>query len=317
MRGLTVIQTAPGHFITFELLTTEAEFDRSKAIYQTTVAAAIIEDPEILAISRAGALTAGLRLFENLGTDALKQIVAANPERWERLYRPSPTGSSGDEIEVAYRRVRLALGNRSAVSSDRSGSDREEGVVVRMDARLIDGNSIIDSKSVYFMSFDREDESWSVSNAIRTAGSDARPPVYRETGGRTGKSMMVRVEGTGTAPTTTKPSLGDEGYLSQVETVLLPQLLIRHAVPAEFGFYSYQSAASTVRLRRDTLDQPADQPDQWRISTRLSEDKPPMVAFYTDKGRHLRTEMPDGSFWEPTTIEELARLWKSKGLPLD
>ncbi len=318
MRGFTVIQAAPGQFLTFELLTTEPEFERSRGIYQTTIAAATIADPRVLAESRVGAITAGLRLFENLGTDAVKEIVAANPERWERLYRPSPTGSAQDEVEVAYRRTRLSIGNRTALGSGgTSGSDRQEGFVVEIDARLLDGSNIIDSRSVYFMSFDREEEAWVLTNALRTAGSASKPPVFRETGGRIGKSMTVRVDGTGTPATTTKPSVRDEGYLNQVETVILPRLLIRHGVTAEFGFYAYQSSANTIRLRRDTLDHPPERPEQWRVTSRPTEDSRPILSFFDSAGRHLRTEMPDGSFWEPTDLKELARLWKSKGLPMD
>lgn len=322
VRGFTVIQTGPGQFITFELLTTEADLARTKPIYQTTVAAATIEDPTLLAAARAGALTAGLKVFDNLGTQAIRDIIATTPERWERLYRPSPTGSVLDEVEVAYRRIKFSVGNRGALNpAERGSADRQEGFVVEMDARLIDGTSIIDSRSVYFMSFDREDEAWVVTNAFRIAGSTAKPPVFRETGGRTKSSMMVRVEGTGKPPETIRPSVPGEGYISQVEAAMLPQLLLRHAITAEYGFYAYQSSANTIRMRRDILERVTDaesgRPDHWKLITRLSEDKPPQTVYFTDKGVHLRTEMPDGSFWEPTNIEALAKLWKSKGLPVN
>ena len=70
-------------------------------------------------------------------------------------------------------------------------------------------------------------------------------------------------------------------------------------------------------MRRDILERPADRPEQWKVSTRLSEDKAPMISYFTDKGQLLRTEMSDGSYWEPTSLQELAKLWKSKGLPVD
>jgi len=30
----------------------------------------------------------------------------------------------------------------------------------------------------------------------------------------------------------------------------------------------------------------------------------------------MRTELPDGSIWEPITFERLVQLWRSKNLPM-
>ena len=55
----------------------------------------------------------------------------------------------------------------------------------------------------------------------------------------------------------------------------------------------------------------------WKITSRLNEDAPPQVAYLTNEGTPIRTELADGRVWEPTSYEKLVRLWRDKSLPLD
>lgn len=316
VRGFAVLQTMPGQFITFELLTTDAELARTKPMFQTVIAAAMIEDPSKIQSLRAAAIAAGRRLMETASDEAIREIIAANGERWERLYRPTSSGSDSEAVELGYRRIRLIAGTRSDMdraTGTRGGNDRQEGYIVRMDARVVGGGMIVDSQSVYFVSADRENEAWTVRNGVKV--KDARQH-FTEAGARTGTSMIVKVEGTGATPQTHRPSIQGEGYVSQVEAILLPHLLVRSGAQAEHGFYAYQSQATTIRLRRDTLESlPAGQ--GWRITTRLAEDRPAQVSYYRETGEFVRTELPDGSVWEPTTLTRLEQLWRTKGLPMD
>jgi hypothetical protein len=316
VRGFTVLQTMPGQFITFELLTTDVDLPRTRPMFQTVVAAATIEDPAKIQTSRAAAIAAGRRLIEGANSQTYSEIIAASGERWERLYRPASSGSDSDATELGYRRIRLAAGNRADMdrsTGSRSGGDRQEGYIVRMDARIVGGGLVVDSQSVFFMSSDREHEAWTVRNGVKN--KDSRQ-LFTEAGARTGTSMIVKVEGTGTTPQTHRPSIQGEGYVSQVEALILPQLLLRSEVMAEHGYYAYQSQATTIRLRRDLLEElPGNQ--GWRITTRLTEDRPAQVSYFRTNGELIRTELPDGSVWEPTTLQKLEQLWRTKGLPMD
>ena len=108
-----------------------------------------------------------------------------------------------------------------------------------------------------------------------------------------------------------------DGYISRVEATILPYLLLKAAIPTDYGFYTYQSDEWTVCYRRDTLEQPADRPGLWKLTTKLSDKKPPMVSYYNGKGDLMYSEMPDGVVWEPTTLEKITELWKSKNLPME
>ena len=140
--------------------------------------------------------------------------------------------------------------------------------------------------------------------------------VATEIGARNGMSMVVRIEGNGVPQKTIQPVFQSDGYISRVEAWILPQLLIRAGVTTDFGFYSYQSDSSGVTLRRDVLEQPSDKPNLWKLTTKLTEDKPSQTSYYNAKGELIRTEMSDGSVWVPTTYDELYKLWQSKHMPL-
>jgi hypothetical protein len=42
-----------------------------------------------------------------------------------------------------------------------------------------------------------------------------------------------------------------------------------------------------------------------------------MTSLYEDDGTFVRTELADHSIIEPSTYDELIKLWKTKGLPVD
>lgn len=318
-RGYTVFKVGSDRFTIFDLTTTAREFDRVKSVYETLVGTATFEDPGELAAARGAAVSAGIRLMQGIDEQALRDIASTTPERWERLYKPGVTGAASDDTEIAYRRIRTWLGKRGEVNASRKpesfrGVETQEGILVRIDARQIVDGRIFDSQGMYFVSFDRAEETWTLSNNVREGNEKS---VATETGARSGKSMTVSTVVTGDPGQTIKPVIQGDGYISRVESFLLPQLLIHGAAPADYGFYVYQSDTGNIRLRRDELAQPPDSPNVWKITTKLKEDGKPMVSLFTRKGEFVRTEMPDGSRWEPTTLNQLVKLWREKNLPLD
>ncbi|MFZ2874018.1 MAG: hypothetical protein WAZ94_05995 [Phycisphaerales bacterium] len=329
VRGFTVFKTTPAQFVTFELISPEAGFARARSIYETFVGTATFEDPSRVGADRAAAVTAGLKVFERAGEAELREVIEQVPERWERFYRPAATGADSDATELGYRRLRFSVGTRAALGATGHAGSRDPGFVAQLDARYLDGarvvdgklvaGRVVDSRSVYFMSFDRADEAWTVQNAVRagTPSGKSQPKVFTETGGRTGRSMFVSITGPGTPGRDVRPVFQGDGYVSRFESLLLPEILIRAGVQADLGFYTYQSSAETIKLRRDLLEQPSEMLGAWRLTTRLTEDKPAQVSVYNDKGRLVKTELADGTLWEPIELDRLVSLWRSKGLPMD
>jgi hypothetical protein len=331
MRGYTVFKISPTQFVTFELIATRAMEQAARTAYETILATATFDDPSAAAAERAAGIRAGLELMRTIDEPALRDLAQSHGERWERLFRPAPTGADADAQEIAYRRIRVSEGTRGEVSrSSTAGGDRERGIVVRIDARGLDGDRIIDSESIFFVNYARTVEVWSVRNAVRQRettpparrdrlanAAPARPLTFTEIGGRTGTAMTVRIEGTGQSPQTIQPILEGDGYVSRVEGYLLPFILARSRIPLDYAFYAYQSDSATIRLRRDSLSESPDRPGLWRVVTRLGEDRGSQTTLLNEQGALIRTELPDGSIWEPTTLPRLESLWRSKGLPLN
>lgn len=317
IRGYTVVKIAPRQFVAFDLTTAKTHFTEARRAYEMMVASARFSDMGDIALNRSTAIQAGLKAFERLTREDYEAAIQVRNDRWERLFVPGPTGAASDEREIAYRRIRCRLGTRAELDSAARSPKTPptpEGYIFQMDARYLDGVRTWDSQSVFFLSFDRKDEIWTVRNAVRDGTKTA---TTTETGSRSDRRMTVQTTGTGQPTKTIEPVFETDGYISQIESFLLPQLLIRTTLPTEYGFYSYQSAAGQIKLRRDVLEQPADRPGLWKMTSKLSEDaKKTQTSLYNDSGELIKTELPDGSIWEPVKMEQLVKLWRDKDLPM-
>jgi hypothetical protein len=323
VRGYTVFKPSATQFVTFELICSEALFPKARLAYEAMLATAEYRDPGAIDAERAAAVNAGLKILEGLDEKALRDIVAAQPEHWERLYYPASSGSPKDALEAGYRRFRLSIGSRESINGDAKGGDM--GVIVNLDARFLqdvrpdinkqESKRIVDSQSVFFMSFDRKEEVWNVRMAVRE-GKDMA--MSSEVGARNGRSMNVQVDVTGQPTKTIKPLFQGDAYISRVESVLMPQILIRAGVQSGFSYYAYKSESGNVLLRHDTLEQPADRPGLYKVTTRFADeiDKTTM-SLYNEKGVMIRSELPGGLVYEPINFEQLLALWKSKHLTTD
>ncbi|HYF15272.1 MAG TPA: hypothetical protein VD971_09405 [Phycisphaerales bacterium] len=313
--GVCVVKIAPGNFCVFELSTSQPNFGAARAVFEATIASASFEDSTNASIHRGAMVQAGLKLLEQVSPADWEAIIAAQPVRWERLYKPGKTGKSIDDEEVGYRRIRLERGPRSKVTARNMkghASASTDGYILRIDARLLDGARIIDTQSTFFMSPDREEEVWSIAMGIKEATGKTS---HTETGARSGGVMTVQVDSPGAAPQTTRPTIAGDGYICRVEAFLLPQLLARKSMPAAYGWYAFNSQSQLIQFRSDAMERA--EAGQWRIVTRVSEDQPATSAVYSAEGELIRSSMPQGVIGEPTTLEKLSDLWKKKGLPLD
>lgn len=321
VRGYTAVKVAADRFVTFELFTTQPYFEQAKDIYTVLLHAASIGDPAAIAQERSAAVSAGLGVIEKLTIEDMDALVAAAGERWERRYRPVATHDPKDADELGYRRIRVWKGKRgeldtSAGAKKLNSMDSQEGYLVQIDARLVEGQDMIDSKSLFFVTPDRSEEAWTVSLGVQGL-KERNKRAYSEVGVRTGKTFSVTVMGTGNGGVVSKPIIETAGYISRVDSYLLPRILVHTKLAGDFGFYVFQSDTGTIRLRRDMVTQPEDRPDAWIIRTRIGDDSKEQVSTYSSDGTLVSSILPDGTVWEPTTLERVAQLWRSKGMPMN
>ena len=336
IQGYTVFKIAPTRFCIMELITTEPEFDRVKGIYATVVGTARFADQAALAEGRKLAVRAGTRLLDELTEDEyLAALAAANgPDekgRWERLFaNPVENGAAIDQIDYGYRRVRAYAGKRGELNTGRQRADwrardHQTGYIVQIDSRFLDHGRVVDSKGMFFMTPDRNEEAWSLTVAVRDAENPrAKPDVYTEVGAREGMDLTVRTEGPGIAPRTVKPVFQTDGYITQIERYILGPLLLQKKKVADYAFYAWNSAADppAVTLMRASLSAPDVEDGYWEVETRPTETQEPQHTSFRDDGEAIITVLPDNPIlgrrmWEPVALQELARIWREKGLPMN
>ncbi|MCL4742980.1 MAG: hypothetical protein KJZ54_12345 [Phycisphaerales bacterium] len=321
--GYTVFRPTSERIVTFELITTEPNLPIARALYEATMARVAFADPADIALRRGTGLNLGAAVVSQLTAADFAAVVAPTGPNWEwhRLHVPASTGADADSTELGYRRVAAYKGTRSELSN--AGGTRtpdavggQAGYVVRVESRTLTPEGTIDSAGAFFMTPDGREEAWTIRMAVRRDG--AKPAVWTETGARSDRSMTIVTAGAGTAPTETRPVIESDGYVSRALAFLLPELLVRKGIPGDYRFYAYNSRAGKITLRADTLERPADRPNAWRLTTRLSEDEAPQVSLFTESGDLIHTDLPnDAGVWEPIDLDRLVRLWKSKNLPMD
>jgi hypothetical protein len=316
VRGITAVKVSPSQFVLFELFTTGDVYKDFKQTYETSVASSVFSGVAEAGVQRAEMISAGLHLMKGYDTDALIELAENTPERWERYFRAAKDGKQINDEEVGYRRIKVSYGRRG---NGKGQSADIRGIIVEIDARFIEKERLIDNKSWFFMTPDREEENWEVTMAVRSlnessnAKNKTRPATLREIGARLGEEMTVRVEGDGPA-NVVRPEIAGDGYISRVEGFLMPQLLVKKQIAGRYGFYGYQSNAGKIQFRRDVLDK--NENATWTLTTRLAEGQPEQTSTYKADGTLINMLLQNNTQVEPITGEDLLTLWKKKGLPI-
>jgi hypothetical protein len=299
-----------------------------KPLYETMIGTVAFSDPTLANTSRGAAVQSGVDFIANLTAADYERAIAANKDQFYRVYLPKAGGSDADATEVGYKRVRAWSGMRGQIDPQANpatftSNDRQAGYLVRIDSRLLQPAEnvtvVADTIATYFMTPDRQEEAWLIQLVMRDP-RQRKPMISREIGGRSGKSMSISDTGA-SGDTIWKPLVPDVGYTNLVESVLLPKLLIGARSTGEHGFYTYRSEradSNKIALRRDTVAEVADRAGAWQITTRMSEDAPVNTGLYNERGELVQgTFGADGTVQAPITLQRLADLWKSKGLPMD
>jgi hypothetical protein len=316
--GYTVIATGPGRFLLFELTTPVEGFDRTRRVYESIVGVAEIRDPSEAAQERAAGVIASDMLLASLNREDFVSMLD-DEARYFRLYRPVATGADADAEEIAYQRVVLSEGQRGELDPAKArnrwtSADRQHGYIVRIDGRFLDQDRVVDSRSIYFLSLDREEESWTLRMRIRD--DKRREQNWRETGVRLGDDIKVTIDQDGEPPTLTQWKRPPEGYASQVESYMLPRIYARFGAPSVFNVYRYNSATGELTMRTDEFA-PLESGEGWTLMTKAHADAPIETTVLDEQGHIIRRVLPTGIVMEPSSLDRLKQLWSSKGLPID
>jgi hypothetical protein len=316
--GVTFIKLGPGRFAYFETSMGEPQFEKARPQIEATVATAQFADKPALEAAQRALFDAGAKFLEGVDEAKLRAVIADSQETWWRLYVPAKTGADADAKELGYRRIRMFVGKRGQIDPKRDpksfrGADNDEGFLVQVDVRALlgDNNEILtDSQGMFFLSLDRSQETWALTTRVRDGKSDK---TSDEIGHRIGNQIKLK-KADGRDATLLVP---DKTYVSRMETFVLHRLLVLSRLTTEFAFNTYSSETELVDIRRESVEQPADKPGIYRITSRLGEGTQPQIATLKQNGDLLFADLGSGVRIEPTSKDQLLRLWKSKGLPLD
>lgn len=315
LQGFAILLTARTEFLLFQLYTTERHFDRAREMFEIMLATVELEDTAASDRRRGDAIDAGVARLAALTPEDYDAIISDFPEQFERIYKPAPGGAAADETEVGYRRIKAWIGPREELTGETPRPNSPDGYLLRIDGLvLLDDERRADSRSLYFLSRDRTQEAWSVEMAIR--GKSGKPEVWSEIGARAGRNMSVQINRGGGVSHTIRPLIEGPGYISRLESYLLPQLLIKAGEAGHYAFYTYDQAAEANRLRFVELADVPERPGLWRVITRRTDDQGE-TAEYNQFARLIRVETTEGLLKRPIEFERLYSLWESKGLPLD
>ncbi len=321
--GYTVFNTAPGEFLIAQFDTPDKEFERTRRLYETILATVVFRDMSGLQAERAAGLLTGMQLLSSITQEDLESLLDSSDATFLRLYEPSPTRAQEDDTEVAWQRVEIRKGqlgelNHRKQPVDWSPSEREYGFLALVTAAYVspDGSSV-QMEARYFLSMDRQRETWFVQNVVRHKSEKDGKPVqadskFEQTVVRQGNRLTSSVVHPAGAPTITEFDLPEEGYISKVELMLLPRIVAMRGTAAVFGFYTYDSRLDQVVLRRDIFDR--NELGNWSSRSRDAESAREVVSTYDKTGRLLSQALPEGRVIEPIEPQRLLKIWRDKGL---
>ncbi len=317
--GYTIFWTAPGEFAIFQFDCKADDYDTARPEYETVMATAVFRDPQVVAQERVAGIDAANALFGALTPEDLNQLLATPHVQFYRTYMPVQGGARGESQEIGYQRVEMRTGYRGDLDPNKprnrwGRADKDPGFIVRVTGRQLQDQMLIDVDAIYFLSQDRQEEVWRV---VMEAHQDNQREAWLETGAHLNGTIKVSVT-QGSQPTQSKQwKTPPDAYISQVEHLILGRLLVSRGDVGAYNFYYYNAQMSDLLLRRDVLEPIQSRgPEKWRLTSKNAENLPESVKTYDARGNLLRVEEANGVIKEPIALDQLRRLWRSKGLPL-
>lgn len=312
--GITIFNPAPGKFVLLHLNCPHGTLDAHKPMFEIVSASVNFADEGEINARRAASVLATEEIFQSINAEDIESQLNDTP-RFFRIYKPAPKGKSFNEEDVAWQRTSIRTGQAGEISPSKpktrwSAADREYGFLMRIDARALWKEKIVDSQGIFFLSRDRTLERWSIKNTLRADGQDH---TSTQTLIRDGDKLNYVVERPGQPRNAGEFRIPERGYLSKIESALFPRIIADREIPGQFAYYIFDPGLETIVLRHETYDQTDN--NTWSSVLWPFENAPAQRITYSDDGRLIRRVEPDGKIMEPVDPERLRRIWDRKDLP--
>lgn len=326
--GSLVVPNAPDSYAVFSMVILDAEFARVRALLDRCFATIEVKDLVKAAGESADLLVRGAEVLTRIREDTLRGAIDPSP-RVYRMWRPDPSGTDpAAKKDFGYMVVRVREGAQGEVDASKNpatlkGEDADRGLVASIDARVVvndDPTHTVDAQSRYFVRWDRASEAWSIRTTERqkranrssaqtglrlapSAGAP-RPKLQVITASRDG---MTREPQEWQVPPV---------YFSQAELIVIGELLPRDPGEDRIEFKDYAFDQRDIKLpqRRETWTRID---TGWRLETQQGSAPAKIVQEFDGKGKRVRRVDVDGSVTELIDLQDLRKLWKSKGFPVD
>lgn len=322
INGWLVLPSGRSSLIVVTILCMPEFFPDLKPLLDRSFSTIVLKTEEQRRLEQRARIEVGREFLASLTPQKLRSLTGLR--QWFRTYRPVPADGSAQETEIACSLVEVIEARRGELNPNRpedkySDEEQELGLMVRLQGRVIvnvQRNIYYDTIAQYWMSWDQSSEAWSMVGTHRQGQASK---TEAETGLRTAPSVgnpIPRITVIRADPTPFEWDTPDV-YLSQPLAWLLGKTLPRDTLDSRvFSYYFYNARSSTpsITLRYDRWEPLGDGSGHWQLATLLDKNQPPDVSTYAADGSLIRRTQPNGTITEPTTRENLLRLWRSKGL---
>lgn len=328
VQGWLILPAGARVFLAISTLTLPEALDEVQPIFHACWSTLRFRSAAELSLRRRSRIETGREFLESLTPEQLKELD--EKQLWTRIYRPADTQRhSQQETEVGYSLMEVTKGMKGDLNPARDperyrADERTEGLIVRVHGRVVadaDRDVYLDSQATYWMAWDQSEEAWSVRGVQRQRQASRGET---ETGLRLPQSTSnprprLQVIRSGVDDFTREPSewLVPDVYLSQPLAPLLGYLLPMDSdEPLELGMYYYNHSQNTPQLtqRIDTWEPADDGTGNWTLTTQITSDGPETVSVYSADRTLIRRTRADGTVIEPSSPEQILRIWQRKGL---
>ena len=331
----TFIQTSSSRFLLVQFLA-DRDLWPTSTFEQVMSSLEVKTEPE-LAIGSMELVDRGRAVIEKIDETVLKGLISKLEDGvYYRLESVSDSGKStelGCSRIIAMEATREAVRDSNAPTSIATDQSRDEtGFLIWMQIRLLsrtkDGPyQDVDVRA--WLSWDREEEWWTIRTTTRLKDSDAsrtsavtgpRPrPLPKDprrwlqviSGGRESferKDLKLQV-----------PDL--RTYLSEAERLVLPEILsLVEANPGEFGVYAWNEDRLSLTRRLENW-QPGSIPGRTgTLLSRPAADAPTATQILGPDGvltERITLRGQDRVMWSRIELKKLRSLYLQKGIPFD
>lgn len=294
-QGLILID--PVTLAVLQFRTSADHFEQDRPYFEAVLQSVELADPQELDRQRHMRIAQGELWRKDLTPQKLRQ--ALGEPQWFRVLK--------DGRDVGFIRMRQQSEKVLA----------EPGISIEVQSRVqATAEEVIDSLGEYFASDDGKTELWSIRTTRRPARSqplnqsqDPQELTWVETGVRSGATITVHRQ----SPTDIKDlswQMPTQGYLSQVELLLLPALL-PHDQATEMAFYAYYADEGRLTLRTFRVQPLGD--GRYQVHDRPAPDRMEETSVYDAQGRLIQRQTVNGLLIVPAQPEQIQQIWRARG----